>query len=195
MKYLEWRINGFLEAVNFCRFFDLGYNGNRFTWERCRNTQNWVLERLNRALATRDWQNNFPNAKVFPVESASSDHAGIFLTLGVNVICYAAKPFWFENFWMKEIDIKQAVQTTWEHGKGQPIAEMIKSCVAYLLEWGKNKKQQFKAKLKQAKAQMTRYRNSSNPYHLQSFNSAKEAHLQALEQQNIYWKQRAKQHG
>ncbi|KAK4344696.1 hypothetical protein RND71_034872 [Anisodus tanguticus] len=42
----KWRINEFREAVNFCNLFYLGYVGNRFTWERSRNTHNWVRERL-----------------------------------------------------------------------------------------------------------------------------------------------------
>lgn len=94
----EWRITGFREAVIFCKLFDLEYVGNRFTWERGRNSHNWVRERLDYALANKHWKTKFPNAKVHHIESGSSDHAEFFLNLELKV-------------WMKKIDIKQAVQT------------------------------------------------------------------------------------
>ncbi|KAG5615498.1 hypothetical protein H5410_015322 [Solanum commersonii] len=35
-----WRLDGFRQAVNFCELHDLGYVGNKFTWERERGDQN-----------------------------------------------------------------------------------------------------------------------------------------------------------
>uniref|UniRef100_M1DZC9 Uncharacterized protein n=1 Tax=Solanum tuberosum TaxID=4113 RepID=M1DZC9_SOLTU len=33
-----WRLDGFRQTVNFCELHDLGYVGNKFTWERGRGT-------------------------------------------------------------------------------------------------------------------------------------------------------------
>lgn len=40
-------------------------------------------------MVTRAWKYYFLEAKVFHIESASLDHAAIFINLGVKVICYA----------------------------------------------------------------------------------------------------------
>ncbi|XP_031104441.1 uncharacterized protein LOC116007924 [Ipomoea triloba] len=47
-------ILSFTDALHDCNLLDLGMQGNRFTWERGRGTDNWVEERLDRAVATLD---------------------------------------------------------------------------------------------------------------------------------------------
>lgn len=56
-------LNGFSEIITDCNLFDLGFTGNKFTWERGRGTDKWVLERLDRGLETT-WSNLFPQAEI-----------------------------------------------------------------------------------------------------------------------------------
>ncbi|KAK4716285.1 hypothetical protein R3W88_014623 [Solanum pinnatisectum] len=121
-------MNGFRKVVNFCYLFYLGYAGNWFTWQSCRNSGNWVRERLDCALANKNWKFNFHNAKVHHIKSSSSDHTRIFFELEIECYFFGAKPFKFENSWTKEWDIKQVVQMAWEKGRDLPIDEMIKRC-------------------------------------------------------------------
>lgn len=44
---------GFTETVNVCGLVDLGFVGEKFTWEKLRGKHNWIQERLERALATQ----------------------------------------------------------------------------------------------------------------------------------------------
>ncbi|WMV44820.1 hypothetical protein MTR67_038205 [Solanum verrucosum] len=122
----EWRINRFREVVNFCNLFYLRYVGNRFTWERCRNSRDRVRERLDCALANKNWKVNFPNEKNHHIKLVLRITRGFFLNLGLKVIFYVAKPFRFKNSLIKELDIKQAVQMAWEKGWGLPIDGIIK---------------------------------------------------------------------
>ncbi|XP_074373582.1 uncharacterized protein LOC141713919 [Apium graveolens] len=49
--------------------------GHPFTWERGRDTENWMKIRLDRALTNTDWLNMFPMAKLYNLESTSNDHS------------------------------------------------------------------------------------------------------------------------
>lgn len=47
---------GFTATVHDCGLCDLGFVGEKFTWERSRGQHNWVQERLDRGLANQGWQ-------------------------------------------------------------------------------------------------------------------------------------------
>ncbi|XP_015068824.1 uncharacterized protein LOC107013426 [Solanum pennellii] len=104
-----WRLDGYRRAVNFCELHDLGYVGNKFTWERGRGTDGWVSERLDRALATTGWRVLFNRATVYHMEIACSDHMALFISLGIS-IRYSPMKFRFENSWLRETDVKEAVE-------------------------------------------------------------------------------------
>lgn len=44
-------LSGFTEALHDCGLVDLGFVGEKFTWERSREKANWVQGRLDRACA------------------------------------------------------------------------------------------------------------------------------------------------
>ncbi|XP_016499870.1 uncharacterized protein LOC107818377 [Nicotiana tabacum] len=134
IQQLVWRVDGFRQVVEECELRDLGFTGSRFTWERHRNTRNWVCERLDRVLTTSQWVLLFPKAQVHHLEVANSDHSALFLSLGVSVIRYAPVPFRFENAWLKEIDIEEAVLEAWSCGREKPIGNRIAICGNFLKE-------------------------------------------------------------
>lgn len=74
-------LQGFSEKVNDRGLQDLGFIGEKFTWERSRGQHNWVQERLDRGLPTQEWCQLFPSAEVRVIEVATSDHLPIFLHL------------------------------------------------------------------------------------------------------------------
>lgn len=157
---------------------DLGFVGNKYTWERGRTIVDWIRERLDRALASnRWWQLLISNPTVYNLETAKSDHSAIFASLGLAVIQYAPKQFFFENSWLKEIDDHRAVQEAWNVGKGSNIQEQIRCCGEHLASWGRMKRNQFRDKLRQCKSQMERYKQSSNPDHIQLYRIAKDAYV------------------
>ena len=79
-----------------CGLYDLGMKGYSFTWEKSRGTDNWVKERLDRALVTQLWLSCFDNTCVFNLETPSLDHSVIFLDFSVDRMVMRRK-FRFEN--------------------------------------------------------------------------------------------------
>ena len=128
-------IQGFRETVEQCGLHDLGMKGYLFTWEKSRGTDNWVEERLDRALATQSWLSCFDNACVFNLETPSSDHSAIFLDFLVDRRVTRRK-FRFENAWLKEPDCRRLVIDSWECTVSSNIQTRLDICGRDLRLWG-----------------------------------------------------------
>ena len=75
------QMKNFIDTINFCRLRDLGFNGLKFTWIYHQGDGMQIRERLDRALATPDWVNMFPEAKLFHLSSSVSDHLPLVLQM------------------------------------------------------------------------------------------------------------------
>ncbi|XP_074327027.1 uncharacterized protein LOC141664968 [Apium graveolens] len=51
--HLRWCVDGFGEVIKDCELVNLGFVGEKFTWEKSRGKYNWVQERLDRGLPTQ----------------------------------------------------------------------------------------------------------------------------------------------
>ncbi|XP_074352059.1 uncharacterized protein LOC141691220 [Apium graveolens] len=78
-------LDGFSETVGDCGLVDLGFKGDKYTWERGRGTDRWIQERLDRGLATKEWSDMFPRAEVKVLEVSTSDHLPLYLKLNQQV--------------------------------------------------------------------------------------------------------------
>lgn len=102
-------LDGFCDTVRDCALVDLGYVGEKFTWEKSRGKYNWMHERLDRGLATQTWCDLFPSAEVRVLEVTTSDHLSLYLQLNMQVYVPKSKRFRFENVWIKEKDKREGV--------------------------------------------------------------------------------------
>ena len=73
-------MDGFRNAINYCCFRDLGYNGSVFTWCNMREGSGRIYMCLDCALATDDWRNHFQNTRVHHLFDSTSDHYAILIT-------------------------------------------------------------------------------------------------------------------
>lgn len=106
-------LKGFSETVMECGLMDLGFTGDKFTWERGRGTDRWISERLDRGLATSEWCNLFPLAEVIIHELSTSDHLPLCLQLNKQVYMPRSKRFRFENMWIQENECRNIIQNCW----------------------------------------------------------------------------------
>lgn len=74
VSHPRYLCEGFANAITDCNLSDLGFRGERFTWERGRGSSTWVQERLDRGLATQSWKDLFPRAEIQVLEVSTSDH-------------------------------------------------------------------------------------------------------------------------
>ncbi|XP_074352795.1 uncharacterized protein LOC141691947 [Apium graveolens] len=129
-------MQGFSETIFECGLMDLGFEGEEFTWEKFRGTEDWVQERLDRGLANQGWKELFPDVVVKVGEVSTSDHIPIFLSLNRKVYMKKQKWFKFENMWIREKECYGLINECWMNGGSGSILDKMVRCCIKLEEWG-----------------------------------------------------------
>lgn len=115
-------LEGFGRAVNDCELLELDLCGGRFTWEKSRDSDKWVQEKLDRAFATISWWDKFPLCKLNLLVAPVSDHNPIHLVLFDISIPKKIFRFRFENVWLREPSF---VKETTEFWKQIPVTHLM----------------------------------------------------------------------
>jgi hypothetical protein len=95
----------FREALEYCQLRDLGYEGDTFTWRNHSHVaENYIRERLDRAVANDLWRSRFPGARVINGDPRHSHYRPLIITTErVGAGCRrGAGGFKFEASWPKE---------------------------------------------------------------------------------------------
>ncbi|KAK9683154.1 hypothetical protein RND81_10G119900 [Saponaria officinalis] len=105
----------FRNALDDCALHDLGFTGNKFTWQRGKEVGRMIRERLDRAV------HNFP--------ICYSDHAALLIMDNPpQKICHKRKNFKFEPFWLSDPECKGIVEQAWGVAGAGRVADRIKMC-------------------------------------------------------------------
>ena len=70
----------FRDAVNSYGFKDLGYNGLDYTWCNMQEGENRMYIRLDRALATLEWMEQFKEARVYHIVDSTLDYCALLVS-------------------------------------------------------------------------------------------------------------------
>ena len=133
----------FLNDINWCGFRDLGFVGPKFTWLYQRKDGTQIRERLDRALATEDWKDKFPSAKLYHLSSSVLDHC----PLSLHLFGKAKKEkfphmFKFESMWLKDQRCEELVNRARDDGRlansDFPLVNCLDLCRSRLVAWNKN---------------------------------------------------------
>lgn len=69
----------FRDALYSCKLRDLGFIGSAFTWSNGRQGKDNIMERLDRATATKEWIDRYPGNTVRHLPRFKSDHSPIVI--------------------------------------------------------------------------------------------------------------------
>ncbi|KAL0331665.1 UNVERIFIED_CONTAM: putative mitochondrial protein [Sesamum angustifolium] len=196
-----WQVQRFREALVSIDVFDLGFEGDPFTWCNRHPEPDTIFERLDRACADPEWRHKFPNTLVRHIPTTSSDHAA--LSIGTenshNPSRPKHRPFRFEASWTTFADCEQVIRGGWNTwaGNGQAsLAARQRGCAARL---------QARCFLKGShpfKRQIRLREKDLENIRLQPISAAskiEESKIRAyierlLSKEEVYWKQRGKVH-
>ena len=110
----QQQMYNFIDVINFCDLRDISFVGPKFTWiyQRADGTQ--IRERLDRALATSEWFDLFPAAKLHHQSTSASDHSMLLLRMVAGSKRKKVKrSFKFESMWLKDSSYKEVVRSAW----------------------------------------------------------------------------------
>lgn len=90
---------------------DIRMTGGNFIWSN--NQEIPTLEKLDRCLISKDWEDIFPKVMVYKLHRGVSDHNPLILTTCSDQ-SLGKLSFRFESSWLKHPDFIPTVKTIWE---------------------------------------------------------------------------------
>jgi hypothetical protein len=88
-------LNAVIESLD---LREIVMTGHRYTWAGAGD--NPTYEKLDRILASTDWEINFPLAKVEARDRNISDHTPLVVSTGASTHQSGSRPFHFEREWL-----------------------------------------------------------------------------------------------
>jgi len=121
----------FREALDDCSLTDLGFIRDPFTWRNnCHNSDNYIRECLDRAVADDAWCSRFSNFRVINGDPRHSDHRPIIVEVNEEMrsnVRPGGKAFRFEAGWIQEEHCKTIVENAWNLTIGVRAGSVIEA--------------------------------------------------------------------
>nr|KYP46237.1 Transposon TX1 uncharacterized [Cajanus cajan] len=171
---------------------DIPLEGYNFTWIKSRGSPTQVEERLDRAMATQSWLDQFPHSRLINAVAARSDHSPILLKLSMQITLRTRRSFRFENAWLDEPDLTPLVEASWHRGHFPDILDRLKFCSKDMDEWGRQLRLRFRAPIDACRRQLLELREQHDANSVSAFSKAQERLSTLLAKEEAFWKQRAK---
>ncbi|GLT71414.1 hypothetical protein SLA2020_434340 [Shorea laevis] len=141
----EHQMAMFRDTLEACHLYDLGYIGPRFTWSNCRDSEQHIMERLDRATATHEWCTRFRDAKVLILAARSSDHNPVCVFFSKGRSSHRRRRiFRFEASWNLDAQSSDIVKNAWTgiglgDGAMQSVRTKLAQCQRALVQWSSSK--------------------------------------------------------
>ncbi|CAH9086594.1 unnamed protein product [Cuscuta epithymum] len=188
-----WRTRGFWEAVTESGLRDFPFEGYQWTWDRGKNTNYWVEEKLDRILVNDDWWNSFMAAQASSIEAPTSDHMALRLKFSLTFQNGTTKRFRFENIWLREEECRAIVTNSWNAGDHLTVSERINFCGRELLKWDTRRPKGFRRQILACKKRLAWLRGKGDASSLAEFSRVRLVTQDLMEKEHIYWNQWAKE--
>lgn len=91
---------------------DLGFVGSKYTWENKQEVQMLIKERLDRAMASKEWVDSFQQASVRHINMEASDHCPILFQMD-NHQKHRRRPLRFFKAWTSNKTSCEVIQRAW----------------------------------------------------------------------------------
>ena len=107
------QMDDFREAIDCCRFMDLGFCGPEFTWCNMQDCRHRMYLRLDPALVTLDWVDHYKDVRVHHLVESVSDHCALLITNSIVSQSPQKRRFQFEAMWTRRDECRDIIRTTW----------------------------------------------------------------------------------
>ncbi|XP_019158174.1 PREDICTED: uncharacterized protein LOC109154890 [Ipomoea nil] len=165
-------LRGFGDAVYNCGLVQLPMRGHQFTWEKGKGTDRWMEERLDKVLVSTRWTT---------MHTEGRRHGG-------------PKRFLFEMAWVHDDGCRGVVETAWQDSRDKGLLICQQHCGGRLMRWGGEHCHKFGDRIKQLRKEQDELRHRRDSAALAEFRDIEERLGQLEMQEDVFWRQRAKQH-
>lgn len=101
-------------------------------------------ERIDRALATGEWMDLFPNAILHNIMAPISGHSPILLCLSNSIGTSRRRHFKFTNGWLLESSLRDTIQDSWANNHAGCIIEKVDKCASDINRWAMKLRSHFR---------------------------------------------------
>lgn len=114
----EYRMTEFCDCLEKCGLHDMGFVGQVYTWSNKQSGGDNIQERLDRGVASVDWSERFPSARVSHLTRVLSDHCPLFVEWERSEVLEKRRwkkcRFRFEEMWLGERVCEDIISEAWE---------------------------------------------------------------------------------
>ncbi|XP_019198078.1 PREDICTED: uncharacterized protein LOC109191859 [Ipomoea nil] len=167
--------------------------GGRYTWVKGRGTDDWVEERLDRAVATLPWIELHEEAVVRNIYTQQSDHCAILIDVHAAYTRVAIRRFRFESAWLLEEGCTRVVDTAWRMSMGLSFPERLAVCSERLGRWGGDHHRKFGVRSNKLRRTLDQLKEDRTPAAVNLFFKAERELEAIMKAEELFWKQRSKQ--
>jgi exonuclease III len=197
----EKQMDQFRTALEVCQLKDLGYKGAKHTWTNGRQDDNFIKERLDRAVANMEWIALFREVTVYVLAARASDHKPLLLRLmhqDSEANPKYAKSFKFEAKWHQEEDYGDVLNEAWQEGSYgnsglQLVQNKLATCQRALTRWSGKKQGNVEEAIKEKTKVVEELQMREGPGQWAEITRIKAEIEFLMNQEDTKWKQRAKQ--
>ncbi|XP_030929385.1 uncharacterized protein LOC115955407 [Quercus lobata] len=191
------QMDDFREAINYCRFMDLGFYGPEFTWYNMQEGRHRMYLRLDRALVTQDWADHYKDVRVHHLVESMSDHCALLITDSIVLQSPWKRRFQFEAMWTRRDECRDIIRTVWNDSVNlyspNGMVAGLKQCADDLSRWNGEVfgrvPRQIQNKRRVLNELVLRVHDGSNGYEI---NKIRKEINDLLECEEIMWQQRSK---
>ncbi|OMO50714.1 Endonuclease/exonuclease/phosphatase [Corchorus capsularis] len=135
---LEHQMRLFRDIIEDCELNDLPVLGPLKTWSRRINGE-MVYERLDRALVSRTWLNQFGESVEKHCVSPASDHLPLIITISScpSPVFTKRKAFRYLSMWLSNEGFKETVSNSWRGDRSRNLLQKIEGCSKALADWNR----------------------------------------------------------
>jgi hypothetical protein len=173
--------------------------GSKYMWSNLREDGGYVKERLDRALANKEWCAAFKDKEVQVLAARSSDHKPLLICFSTNrpFRHTTKRGFKFEASWMLEKDFDKVIQEEWkssniDSNQLTAISNKLKRCGDVLKSWSREKLCNTEKIIKSKIACLEALQREEGPWEVAEIKILQQEIDVLLEQEDLKWKQRAK---
>nr|GMD93398.1 uncharacterized protein LOC109157277 [Ipomoea batatas]GME02883.1 uncharacterized protein LOC109157277 [Ipomoea batatas] len=123
-----------------------------------------------------------------------SDHLPLQLTPVIAAPVSRCRRFCFDNMWLREETCTEIVSQSWSRTVGLDVLARIEACSRDIWSWGRKYNKDFLRKIDACKSKLEHLRPRTDTEGCREYKKTEKELLILLEQQHVYWKQRAKEH-